>query len=117
MDLRQLQTFVAIYESGGISRAAERERSAPSVLTHHLANLQGQFPKPLFIRNQRGMLATKHGKRLYAHAVHILRARSAEPTSDLQSLIRIYNAYLCFNNNIYNIHIHTTCTKHHYMNT
>jgi len=74
MDLRQLQTFVAIYESGGISRAAERERTAPSVLSHHLANLEAQFPKPLFVRNPRGLLPTEHGQRLYAHAVQILRS-------------------------------------------
>ncbi|NYT59048.1 LysR family transcriptional regulator [Alcaligenaceae bacterium] len=74
MDLRQLQTFVAIYESGGISRAAERERTAPSVLSHHLANLENQFPKPLFVRNPRGLLPTEFGERLHAHAVQILRA-------------------------------------------
>ena len=74
MDIRQLQTFVAIYESGGISRAAERERTAPSVLSHHLANLEAQFPRPLFLRNPRGLLPTEYGQRLYAHAVQILRA-------------------------------------------
>src|SRR3546814_43775 len=74
MDLRQLQTFVAIYESGGIPRAAERERTAPSVLSHHLANLEGQFPKPLFIRNPRGLLPTEYGERLHAPAVQILPA-------------------------------------------
>src|SRR5690606_13689083 len=64
----------AIYESGGISRAAERERTAPSVLSHHLANLEAQFPKPLFVRNARGLLPTESGERLYAHAAQILRA-------------------------------------------
>ncbi len=74
MDIRQLRTFLAIYESGGISRAAEIERTAPSVLSHHLANLEAQFPKPLFVRNPRGLLPTEYGQRLYAHAVQILRA-------------------------------------------
>lgn len=74
MDIRQLRTFVAIYEAGGISRAAETERTAPSVLSHHLANLEAQFPKPLFVRNPRGLLPTEYGQRLYAHAVQILRA-------------------------------------------
>src|SRR3546814_6164047 len=74
MDIRQLRTFVAIYESGGITRAAELERTAPSVLSHHLANLEAQFLKPLFVRNPRGLLPTEYGQRLYAHAVQILRA-------------------------------------------
>ncbi|MBP6018861.1 MAG: LysR family transcriptional regulator [Burkholderiaceae bacterium] len=74
MDIKQLRAFLAIYELGGISRAAERERTAPSVLSHHLANLEAQFPKPLFIRNSRGLLPTESGHRLYTHAVAILRA-------------------------------------------
>src|SRR3546814_18670936 len=74
MDIRQLRTFVAIYESGGITRAAELERTAPSVLSHHLANLEAQFLKPLFVRNPRGLLPTEYGQRMYAHAVQILRA-------------------------------------------
>src|SRR5690554_709141 len=35
MNLKQLEAFVAIYETGGISRAADRERTAPSVISHH----------------------------------------------------------------------------------
>jgi LysR family nitrogen assimilation transcriptional regulator len=77
MDIRQLQAFVAIYELGGISRAAERERTAPSVLSHHLANLEAQFPRPLFVRNPRGLLPTEYGHRLYAHATQILRSLQA----------------------------------------
>ncbi|WP_322997148.1 LysR family transcriptional regulator [Castellaniella sp.] len=74
MDTRQLQAFIAIYESGGISRAAEQARTAPSVLSHHLANLQAQFSNPLFVRHPRGLLPTEYGKRLYLHATQIVQA-------------------------------------------
>src|SRR5690606_37533764 len=70
----QLQTFLAIYECGAISRAAERERTAPSVLSHHLAKLEAQFPRPLFIRNPRGLVPTEYGERLYIHAQQIMKS-------------------------------------------
>jgi len=74
MNLLQLQAFLAIYECGAISRAAERERTAPSVLSHHLAKLESQFPRPLFIRSPRGLVATEYGERLYLHAQQIMKA-------------------------------------------
>lgn len=74
MNLKQLEAFVAIYETGGISRAADRERTAPSVISHHLTNLEARLPHTLFVRNPRGLLPTEHGDRLYAHATVILRA-------------------------------------------
>lgn len=74
MNLLQLQAFLAIYECGAISRAAERERTAPSVLSHHLAKLESQFPRPLFIRSPRGLVPTEYGERLYIHAQQIMKA-------------------------------------------
>lgn len=74
MNLLQLQTFLAIYECGAISRAAERERTAPSVLSHHLAKLEAEFPRPLFIRSPRGLVPTEYGDRLYTHAVQIMKS-------------------------------------------
>lgn len=77
MNIRQLQVFTAIYEAGGISRAAQRERTAPSVISHHLANLEARSPQALFVRNARGLVPTEHGVRLYAHATAVLRALAA----------------------------------------
>lgn len=58
MNLKQLQSFVAIYEAGGISRAAEQERSAPSVLSHHLSNLEARVQCALFTRSRHGLKPT-----------------------------------------------------------
>ncbi len=77
MNLKQLRAFVAVYETGAISRAAQRERTAPSVISHHLDNLEGRLPLPLFTRNPRGLLPTEQGERLYAHATVILRSLDA----------------------------------------
>nr|WP_067294020.1 LysR substrate-binding domain-containing protein [Marinobacterium profundum] len=74
MNIRQLQIFKAICDAGSIVRAAEVERSAPSVLAHHLGNLEHRIGVPLLIRQSRGVTPNDAGKRLYAHATAILRA-------------------------------------------
>ena len=74
MDLRQLRMFRAVYECGSITGAAERERSAPSVIAHHLANLEHALGATLFERGARGSVPTEAGRRLHAHAASILRA-------------------------------------------
>lgn len=74
MDFRQLQVFVAIFDAGSIVGAAEVLRSAPSVLAHHLGNLEARAGNPLFERRSRGVEPTELGRRLYSHARDILRA-------------------------------------------
>ncbi|MFC2967987.1 LysR family transcriptional regulator [Acidimangrovimonas pyrenivorans] len=74
MDFRQLRVFVAIFEAGSIVGAAEVLRSAPSVLAHHLRNLESRAGGPLFERRSRGVEPTELGQRLYVHARDILRA-------------------------------------------
>lgn len=73
MDLRQLEIFVEIYKTGSIVGAAEAVRSAPSVLTHHIRNLEHDLGGPLFERRSRGMEPTDLGRKLHLHAVDILR--------------------------------------------
>lgn len=84
MNLKQLQSFVAIYEAGGISRAAEQERSAPSVLSHHLANLEARVQCALFIRSRHGLKPTPQGDRLYEHAKQVFTILSTAKKELLQ---------------------------------
>lgn len=77
MDSRQLRYFVAIYEHGTLSGAAETTRVATSALSHHLSNLEAEFGCALFARKPRGMQPTAAGERLYVHAKGILRAMAA----------------------------------------
>lgn len=73
MDFRQLQIFVEVYKAGSIVGASESVRSAPSVLTHHLRNLEHEIGAPLFKRKSRGVEPTDLARRLYVHAIDILR--------------------------------------------
>lgn len=84
MNLKQLQSFVAIYERGGISRAAEQERSAPSVLSHHLTNLEARVQCKLFTRSRQGLTPTSQGERLYVHAKQVFEILNTAKTELLQ---------------------------------
>lgn len=74
MDIRQIRVFKSIFDTGSIVGAAERERSAPSVLAHHLSNLEDRLGTALFERRSRGVVPTEAGRRFHAHVVSILRA-------------------------------------------
>lgn len=74
MDLRQIRIFKAVFEVGSIAGAGELERCAPSVIAHHLINLEHRLNRSLFERSSRGVLPTPAGQQFYPHAVAILRA-------------------------------------------
>lgn len=74
MDIRQIRIFKAVYEAGSIVGAGEVERCAPSVIAHHLANLEHSLKQPLFERSSRGVIPTAAGQHFYSHASAILRA-------------------------------------------
>ncbi|MCF8468570.1 MAG: LysR family transcriptional regulator [Sneathiella sp.] len=80
MDLRQLRYFVAIFESGTLSNAADKLRVAASALSHHLANLETELGVKLFDRKPRGMAPTAAGHRLHEHAKLILKTFAAAET-------------------------------------
>lgn len=74
MDIRQIRIFKAVYEAGSIVGAGEVERCAPSVIAHHLANLEHSLKQTLFERSSRGVIPTSAGQHFYSHASAILRA-------------------------------------------
>lgn len=74
MDIRQIRVFKSVYEAGSIVAAGEVERCAPSVIAHHLANLEHSLKQPLFERSSRGVIPTAAGQHFYSHASAILRA-------------------------------------------
>lgn len=74
MDLRQVRIFKAVFDAGSIAGAGEIERCAPSVIAHHLANLEHGLRQPLFERSSRGVIPTPAGQQFYLHASAILRA-------------------------------------------
>ena len=73
MELRQLRYFVAIADSGSVTKAAERVFVAQSALSHQLAQLEAELGVSLFERSRRGVGLTEAGQRFFPHAVSILR--------------------------------------------
>ncbi len=72
MDLRQLQSFVDIAESGSLSGAASAHGLAQSALSRHLAGLEHALSSRLFDRGPRGVTLTDAGGRLLPRARAIL---------------------------------------------
>ena len=64
--LRQLQYAVAVAETGGFRRAAERCHVSQPSLSAQLAQLEAVLGVRLFERNRRGVLPTAAGEALLA---------------------------------------------------
>jgi DNA-binding transcriptional LysR family regulator len=80
MNLRQLATFVGVYEEGSISKAAKRLHLTQSGLSMQIQNLEAAASVKLFERSPRGIAPTFAGHRLYRRAVGILRELDAART-------------------------------------
>src|SRR5262249_11573397 len=57
-DLNLLATFVVISEELNLSRASQRLGLSQPAVSHALSRLRKQFSDPLFVRGQRGLVAT-----------------------------------------------------------
>lgn len=74
MDLRKLRYFVAVAETGSLSKAAEKLAIAQPALTVQIAALEGELSARLFDRGPRGVRLTRDGEQLLVHAMGILRS-------------------------------------------
>ncbi len=72
MDLKQIRTFVAVYEGGSINSAAERLNTAQPSLSLQIKNLEQSLGVTLFERHARGVRPTAAGDRFYADSQKIL---------------------------------------------
>ena len=72
MDLRQLRHFVAIFERGSFSKAAEEIFISQPALTRSLKMLEDGLGVELLERHARGTTPTDAGERFYHHAKSIL---------------------------------------------
>lgn len=73
MDLRQLQYFCRIAESGSFREAAERANVAQSALSRHMRTLEDELGVTLLERHARGIRLTVQGEKLKQRADNILR--------------------------------------------
>lgn len=72
IDLTSLQLFVAVCETGSISKAAERELIAASAVSKRMSDLEATLDTMLLYRNARGVGLTPAGESLLHHARSVL---------------------------------------------
>lgn len=65
MELRHIQYFIALYEEGSMTRAANRMNVVQPALSMQLAKLENEVGQQLFLRNTRGMAPTPAGRLMY----------------------------------------------------
>lgn len=73
MDLRQLRSFVAVAETGNMSRAVERANLTQPNLSKHVKALEEQLGLTLFERTPRGVELTDAGRTLLPEAQRMVR--------------------------------------------
>jgi LysR family transcriptional regulator, low CO2-responsive transcriptional regulator len=72
MNLKQLEVFLAVADSGSFSRAAETSFITQSTVSQHVSALEGAFGVRLFDRTGKGALLTEGGKVLSRHARQVI---------------------------------------------
>ncbi len=90
MDLAQLETFIAIYEQRGFSRAATRLHRTQSAVSQSMRKLEDELGERLFERGTRDGTLTAAGEVLRGYAERLLRLRgeAASAVEELRSLER-----------------------------
>lgn len=72
MNLRQLEVFVAVIETGSFSRGALATSLTQSTVSQHIASLEEEAGLRLLDRSGRGVLPTQAGKIYLRHARRVL---------------------------------------------
>lgn len=79
MNLQQIETFVAVAETGSFSKAAMLSDTAQPALSRQVRALEMELRETLLIRTGRGVTLTEAGRRLleHSHAIlqHVARAK------------------------------------------
>ena len=77
MSLAQIETFVAVAETGNVSRASVRLHVAQPALSRQIRSLEDELGAALFARTARGMKLLPSGELFLSHARRILEAVDA----------------------------------------
>jgi len=105
MTFQQLRHFLAIIETGNLSRAAQRCHISQPSMSASLKALESDLDCQLFKRHAKGLLPTEAGRKLQQHASRLLdeahlarqslKARTALPTGELRlGVTETISAYL-----------------------
>ncbi len=73
LDLKQIRCFVAAYEEGSFSKAAQREHCTQPGLSVYIQRLEANLAHRLFDRKARGVTPTIAGRHFYACCGEVLR--------------------------------------------
>src|SRR6201990_118220 len=102
MDIHQLETFLAVAEDKGFSRAAKRLRRTQPAVSQVVRKLEADLGEVLFERSARDGTLTAAGEvlREYAQRMVALRNEAASAMQELKSLDRgrlllAANEYTC----------------------
>ncbi len=77
MDLRQINYFLALYEEGSVTRAAQRMNVVQPALSMQIAKLERELEQKLFERTPKRMVPTSAGRTLHRLVVPIQRDLAA----------------------------------------
>jgi len=76
-DLRHMAVYVAVIEAGSFSAAARDLKLSPSVISHHISQLEGRHNVVLLRRSTRKLNPTDIGMDFYRHAKTMVEAAAA----------------------------------------
>ena len=93
MELRELETFRAVVDAGGVGRAADRLNRAQSSVTARIRQLEASLGVPLFDREGRGLRLTAAGDALLGYTDRMLslaaEARAAVRSDAFSGRLRL----------------------------
>ena len=72
MDIRQLELFLAVLESSGVTRAAEKVHLSPGAVSVQIRELARELKTELFVRSGKRIVPTAQAYRLAEHARAVL---------------------------------------------
>ncbi|NIF29485.1 LysR family transcriptional regulator [Pantoea sp. Tr-811] len=87
IDVRHLQTLIALRDSGSVSRAAAWMRLTQGALSHHIKSLEDFCGLPLFVRKSSPVVFTPAGKRLLEAADKVVPVLN-QTTRDLLQMAK-----------------------------
>lgn len=92
MDLKYLQTFRTIVESGSFTKAAEELHYTQSTITFQVGQLERELSTQLFEKIGRKMVLTKAGEQLYPYVQDVLE--SVERMTGFENDVKNYRGSL-----------------------
>ncbi|HEX2619495.1 MAG TPA: LysR family transcriptional regulator, partial [Phototrophicaceae bacterium] len=69
IDFEWYRSFIAVYQAGTVSAAAEQRQMTQPAISQHLAALEKTLNTSLFQRTPRQMIPTSEGQALYTRIV------------------------------------------------